>query len=344
MAQRVRIHKAGGWDQLKIEEFVCLDPQTDEVTIEVKAAGINFADVCVRQGLYSSAREFVGWPITPGFEVAGIVVGVGRNVKKFKIGDRVMGIMFFGGYSSEVNIKKSYVRKLSVGMDFSVAAGIPGVFLTSFYAIHWLARIHPKSTALVHSAAGGVGLALIQMLKDLDCKVIGVIGSSHKAKVAREYGADEIIDKSKTDLWSEAERIAPDGFDLIFDPNGISTFKQSYNHLAPCGLLFVYGFQSMLSKTNGRQNPFILIRDYLCTPRFSPFNMTKTNRSVLAFNLSYLFERLDLVADGLDFIFEKMKTKTFKPLPVRTYAFKDVAQAHKDIESGKTTGKLVLTF
>ena len=344
MAQRVRIYKPGGWDRLIIENFVCPDPAADEIKIDVKAAGINFADVCVRQGLYSSAKEFIGWPITPGFEVSGIISGLGRNVKGFKVGDRVMACTFFDGYSSQIVAKASYVRKIPEKMDFAVAAGIPGVFLTSYYALHWLARVHPKSTALVHSVAGGVGLSLTQMLKDLDCKVVGVIGSSHKTKIAREYGVDEVIDKSTSDLWKEAERITPSGFDLIFDPNGISTFNQSYQHLAPCGLLFVYGFQSMLSKTSGQQNLLILIRDYLRTPRFSPFNMTKTNRSVLAFNVSYLFERLELVTEGLDFILDKINKKTFKPLPVTSYKFQDVIKAHQAIESGKTVGKLVLTF
>jgi NADPH:quinone reductase-like Zn-dependent oxidoreductase len=100
----------------------------------------------------------------------------------------------------------------------------------------------------------------------------------------------------------------------------------------------------MLSKTNGRQNPLILIRDYLRTPRFSPFDMVKANKSVMGFNLSYLFERQDILGKGLDFIMSMLADKTFRPLPVTTYAFENVAKAHRDIESGKTTGKLVLTF
>src|SRR5262249_27059913 len=159
--------------------------------------------------------------------------------------------------------------------------GVPGVFLTSYYATHWLPRIHPGSVALVHSVAGGVGLSLTQVLKDLDCTVVGVVGGSHKVEVAKEDGVDVVIDKSSTDLWPAVEKAAPNGYNLIYDPNGISTFKQSYDHLAQCGLLFVYGFQSMLSKSKGRQTPLALIRDFLRTPRFSPFDMVKTNKSVM---------------------------------------------------------------
>lgn len=344
MAKRIRVYKSGRWDRLTIEDFECPSPKPDEVKIDVKAAGINFADVCVRQGLYSSANEFVGFPITPGFEVAGTVAAVGKKVKEFKVGDRVLAGVFFGGYSSQVVAKAEYARKLPTGLDFVQGASIPAVFLTAYYASHWLPRIHPGSVALVHSVAGGVGLALTQMLKDLDCKVVGVVGSSHKTTVAKEFGVDVVIDKSVTDLWAAAKEEAPKGYDLIYDPNGISTFKQSYDHLAQSGLLFVYGFQSMLSKTNGRQNPLILIHDYLRTPRFSPFDMVKANKSVMGFNLSYMYERQDILGEGLDFVMSKLADRTFHPLPVSSYTFDDVAKAHQAIESGKTTGKLVLTF
>lgn len=344
MAKRVRIYKPGGWDRLILEDFECPDPGPGEVKIDVKAAGVNFADVCVRQGLYSSANELVGFPITPGFEVAGKITAVGKGAKGFKVGDHVMGITFFGGYSSQITVKASYVRAAPAGLDFAQAAGVSGVFLTGYYATHWLPRIHPGSVALVHSAAGGVGLALIQMLKDLDCTVVGVVGGPHKIEVAKRYGADVVIDKSSTDLWPAAEKASPQGYGLVYDPNGVSTFKQSYDHLAQCGQLFVYGFQSMLSKSNGRQSPLILARDFLVTPRFSPFDMVKANKSVVGFNVSYLYERQDVVNEGLSFIIGKLRSKTFRALPVTRYDFGDVAQAHKAIESGETTGKLVLTF
>jgi len=344
MAKRVRIYKPGSWDRLIIEDFHCPAPEQDEVKIDVVATGVNFADVCVRQGLYSSAKKFVGWPITPGFEVAGRVNAVGKNVKGFTVGDRVMAITLFNGYSSQVVVKAEYVREIPSSLNFSEAASILGVFFTAYYATCWLTRVHPGSTALIHSAAGGVGLALTQILKDAGCRVVGVVGNTNKVSVSSDYGANIVIDKSKTDLWSALKIASPNGYDLIFDPNGLSTFKQSYNHLAPSGLLFVYGFHSMLSKSKGKRNLSLLTRDYLRTPRFNPFDMVKTNRSVIAFNVSYLFERHDIVKEGFSFILKKFQNKTFKPLPITSYAFNNVIQAHKDIESGKTTGKLVLTF
>ncbi len=345
MARRVRIASPGGWDHLTIETFTCPKPGPDEIQIDVAAIGINFADIAVRQGLYSSAKKFVGWPITPGFEVSGVVSAVGAQAKNsFKPGDRVLAATFFGGYSSRVTVGAAYARRIPGHLGFAEAAGIPAVFTTAYYAVNWLARVHPGSRALVHSAAGGVGLALIQLLKAQGCQVVGVVGSGAKTATARRYGADAVIDKSTQEWWTGAERASPAGFDLIFDPNGLSTLRQSYEHLAPGGLLFIYGFQSMLSGARGRQNPLALAQGYVRTPRFNPFDMVKTNRSIMAFNISYLYDRADILREAFDYIVSGFTGKHFMTLPTKTYPFQEVAKAHQDIESGKTTGKLILTI
>ncbi len=344
MAKRIRIHKPGSWDQLKIEDFDCPSPEAGSIKVDVAAAGINFADVIVRQGLYSSAKEYVGWPITPGFEIAGTVIEVGENVQDFHIGDRVMAVTFFGGYSSQVVVQAAYARTIPQDLSFTEAAGIPVTFMTSYYAACWTTRLHKDSVALVHSAAGGVGLSLMQILKEAGCRVIGVVGTTAKVDITQHYGADAVIDKSKADVWTDAEALADGGYDLIFDPNGVSTVKQSYKHLAPGGLLFVYGFQSMLSKNRGHQSFVSLASSYIQTPRLDLFDMVKTNRSVIAFNISYLYGRADIMAEAFDYIAAGFDSEALKVLPTATYDFHDVATAHKNIESGKTTGKLVLTF
>lgn len=346
MAEHVVIERAGSWDQLRFQEFTSPETQDDQIRIDVEAIGINFADIAVRQGLYASARQLVGWPITPGFEVAGTVAEAGKDVTGLQVGERVMAATFFNGYSSEVTVQAPYARPIPEDMSFSEAASIPAVFMTSYYATQHLARTHPGSTALIHSAAGGVGLAMTQTLKEQDCRVVGVVGSPEKRDVAYEYGADAVVskaDKSSRELWRDLERLAPNGYDQIFDPNGIGTLKQSYEHLAVGGLLFVYGFQSMLSKDKGRQNPLTLLTRLARMPHFNPREMVQTNRSVMGFNISFLFDKTNVFDKGFDYIIENFENGTFEPLPITTYPFKEVAQAHKDIESGKTTGKLVLT-
>jgi NADPH:quinone reductase-like Zn-dependent oxidoreductase len=214
--------------------------------------------------------------------------------------------------------------------------------MTAWYALFELAHPRPGQQVLVHSAAGGVGGALVQMAKLAGCQVVGVVGSSHKVATVKAHGADAVIDKSTQDLWAECERLAPAGFAVILDANGISTLQQSYEHLRRTGKLVVYGFHSMMPKKGGLPNWPKLAADYLRTPRFNPLTMTNDSKSVLAFNLSYLFDRKELLHEAIGQIARWLDAGRLAPPPVTTYPLADVARAHADIESGNTVGKLVL--
>jgi NADPH:quinone reductase-like Zn-dependent oxidoreductase len=197
---------------------------------------------------------------------------------------------------------------------------------------------------LVHSAAGGVGGALLQLGKIADCRMTGVVGAGHKVDTAFEYGADHVIDKSKEDLWHTAEKICPTGFDVVFDANGPATLKQSYSHLAPAGKLVSYGFHSMLSKRGGFPNYFKLAYEYFRVPRWSPLNLTNENKSLIAFNLSYLFHKIDLLKDSMQALMHWVEEGKIKAPPLQSFPYDKVADAHRNLESGKTVGKLILQF
>lgn len=340
--KKVVIHKAGSYDRLRFETQPLPKMGPDDVLVSVRAIGVNYADVVVRMGLYQSAKDYVGWPITPGFEFAGEVEAVGTAVTGHRVGDRVFGVTRFGGYATHIAVPQTQLFPIPSGMSFEQAAGFPAVFLTAYFALHELA--HPRSgdTLLIHSAAGGVGGSLVQLGKAAGCRVVGVVGSSHKVKVAEQMGADVVIDKSVDDLWSSAALHAPDGYDVIADANGVATLKQSYNHLRPAGRLVVYGFHTMMPKKGGRPNWFKLAWDYLRTPRFNPLDMTNENKNVMAFNLSYLFEHNDMLQRAMGDMVGWLKDGRIAPPPTTSYPFEQVAQAHQDIESGQTTGKLVL--
>jgi NADPH:quinone reductase-like Zn-dependent oxidoreductase len=171
---------------------------------------------------------------------------------------------------------------------------------------------------------------------------IAVVGQPHKVAVAREFGADVAIDKSVTSLWDEVKRVAPNGLDVVLDPNGAETLGGSYEHLRPTGRLIIYGFGSMLGRGKGRPNWSRLIRKYLATPRFQPLRMTNENKSVMAFNLSYLFDSLPIMREALDELYRWFEQGRIAPLPIKTYALEDVASAQRALETGETTGKLVL--
>ena len=345
-AKKIVIDRPGGYKRLQIKEFPSPIPQNHEVLIEVTAAGLNFADVFIRLGLYKSAKEFVGWPITPGFEFSGKVIQCGRDVSDLAEGTAVFGVTRFGAYASHLCVPRAQVFAISNDSEFDADqwAAFPTVFLTAYYGLFQNILIRPQMKILVHSAAGGVGGALLQLGKIVGCRMVGVVGAAHKVAAALEYGADVVIDKSRENLWSKAEAICPQGFDVVFDANGPATLKQSYRHLAPSGKLVVYGFHTMLSKRGGFSNYVKLAYGYLRIPKWNPLKMTNENKSLIAFNLSYLFDRIDLLTASMQDLMQWVAEGKIRGVPLQAYPFEKVADAHRALESGKTVGKLILKF
>ena len=342
--RRIVIARAGGYERLRLEEAPDPAPGRGELAIAVEAAGVNYADCVIRMGLYASAKKHVGWPITPGFEVAGTVAALGEDVAGPAVGTPVLAVTRFGGYASRVVVPRHQVFARPARLDTHTAAAFPTVFLTAYYALFELAHPRPGSRLLVHSAAGGVGGALVQLGKIAGATVVGVVGATHKVDTARSLGADFVVDKSRENLWDSAERHAPGGYHVVLDANGVTTLKESYRHLAPSGRLVSYGFHSMFPRHGGRPNWTQLLVGYLRTPRFNPIRMTNENRSVLAFNLSYLFDQEDLLLEAMGRLFGWLDEGRLRSPPVQSYPAARVADAHRALESGRTVGKLVLTF
>ncbi len=342
--RHVMIHKAGGTNTLVIEEAPDPTPSSDEVCVEVRACGVNFADLVVRMGLYSSAKQYVGWPIVPGFEVSGVVHSVGANVTSYRAGDRVIGVTRFGGYASRICLPESQIRPLPAAIDFAAGSAFPVAFLTAWYALYELSRLRQGHVVLVHSAAGGVGSALVVLAKRAGCRVIGVVGSPHKVRVVEELGADVVIDKSREALWPAVERAAPDGCHVVLDANGAETLKQGYAHLRPTGRVIVYGFHGLLRRGSDRLHLLRAGSGLLRTPRFNPLKMVEKNRGVLGFNLSYLFDELALFGEAMTELFGALERGELRLPPVQALPFADVAEAHRLLHSGTTVGKLALVL
>jgi NADPH:quinone reductase-like Zn-dependent oxidoreductase len=340
--KRVVLHRPGGYSRLQTEEAPDAAPGPGEVAVDVIAFGINYADCVVRMGLYAAVRELAGYPITPGFEIAGTVAAVGSGVPASLVGTPVMAVTLFGGYTTRLVISHGQVFPLPAGWSPLQAAAFPAVFLTAWTALFELAHPRPGNTVLVHSAAGGVGGALVQLAKLAGCRVIGVVGGAHKVDHVRSLGADAVIDKSSASLWQEAHHLAPGGYDVILDANGATTLAQSYRHLAAPGKLVVYGFHSMLPRRGGRPRWPRLAWTYLRTPRFSPLRLTRDNRSVLAFNLSFLATRTEFIRRGMDTLLAWANAGKIQPPAITPYPWEALADAHRDLESGTTMGKLVV--
>ena len=340
--RKVVVHAPGGFEALRVETHPERRAGDGEVRVAVRACGVNYADCIVRMGLYESAKEYVGWPITPGFEVAGTVEEVGADVDGFSPGDEVLAVTRFGGYASAIVVPEAQVFRRPDALSTEQAAAFPAVHLTAWYALFVLAQPRPGAKLLVHSAAGGVGTALLALARDAGFETVGVVGAAHKVEAARAAGAGAVIDKSTQDLWKEADRLAPEGYEVVLDANGPSTLRKSYARVRPGGRLVVYGFHSMLPRGSGK--PFLprLAIDWLRVPRFDPLRMTGDNRSVMAFNLSYLFDRRDLLQEAMTDLLARVGRGAIPPPRVTTFLLERVADAHRAIESGDTVGKLVL--
>jgi NADPH:quinone reductase-like Zn-dependent oxidoreductase len=308
------------------------DGTTTLIVLRICAFSINYADCCIRWGLYESANRFVGYPIVPGFDVAGVVEKVIppslaslSSPPPFKEGDRVYGATFFGAYSTRCLIPSNQLRKMPEGMSFAQAAALPAVSLTALYALHLGGRfssaitdgrspsdatanmIAPSNRSiLIHSAAGGVGSMMVQMAKLLGLSpVVGVVGRTSKVDEAKALGCDAVIDKqslreeSSSSMWDSIKAVGPrEGFSIIADPNGVSTLQDSFDHLCPSGRLVAYGFHSNLPLGRDSLNPMEWVRMVLKAskmPAFDPMELVTSNKSVMGFNLSFFVNEIEML-------------------------------------------------
>jgi NADPH:quinone reductase-like Zn-dependent oxidoreductase len=338
----ISIAKPGGFDRLRVVEMPDPEPKAGEVSVDVRAAGVNFADVVVRLGLYESAKKYVGWPITPGFEFSGEVRAVGSGVTDLQPGERVFGVTRFGGYATCLCVPSAQLFRVPEAFSHAQAATFPTVHLTAYYALREIMRTRPGAEVLVHSGAGGVGLAALQVARADGLIPIAVVRGAHKREQALAYGAKHVIDKSTQALWSELERVAPGGVQIVLESNGAETLKQSYRHLKPTGRLVVYGFTSMLTRGSARPNWLKLAWEFLRTPRFHPLEMVNSNKGVIAFNLSYLFEQEYLLTESMTRMLAEVSSGVLKALPVTEFSFDQAGEAHRALQSGTTVGKLAL--
>ena len=338
--KRIVVRRPGGHEALELIEEADPAPAAGQVRVRVRTAGINYADTVVREGHYEAAKGH--YPITPGFEFAGVVDALGSGVSDFKVGDRVFGFTRFGGYSSVQICEPGRLRLMPDGWDFGECAALPAVQFTAYQALQKVAKVEKGETILIHSAAGGVGTALLQQAKIAGLRSIAVVGSANKYAVAKNFGADAVVVRGPN-LWADLDRAAPDGFDAIFDANGVTTLKPGFARLKLGGRLVVYGFAEIMAR--GRRATMIeLAWNWLRVPRFSPLDMTATNRAVMGFNVVFLTDKASLAKEGFDKIAGWARSGELKKPPVTAFPIERVADAHAALESGDTVGKLVLTF
>jgi NADPH:quinone reductase len=320
----IQISKCGGAEELKLAEVPKPSPGPGQALVKIAAAGVNFIDVYFRIGLYK-----VDFPFTPGNEGAGTVESVGPGVTEVKPGDRVAYGMHRGSYAeyAVVPVAQQLV-KIPDRVDFNTAAAAMLQGMTAHYLTHSTFPLKQGDKALVHAAAGGVGLLLVQMAKMLGATVYGTAGTDEKAALAKQAGADETIVYTRDDFAVEVKRLTGGkGVDVVYDSVGASTFMKGLDLLRPRGMMALFG------QSSGPVPPFDL---NILNPKGSLF----VTRPSLAHHCLTREELLWRAGDVLGWIDSgKLKMRIDK-----TYPLADAAQAHRDLESRKTAGKLILTI
>jgi NADPH:quinone reductase len=296
-------------------------PKAREAVVKVSAAGVNFIDVYHREGRYKAPLPFV-----LGQEGAGTVTTTGEEVKGVKPGEPVAWTSVLGSYAEYVAVPADRLVPIPSGVDERQAAATMLQGMTAHYLCHDTYPLKRGETALIHAAAGGVGLLLVQMAHNIGARVIGTVSTEEKAKLAREAGADEIIFYTKTDFEAETKRLTGNrGVDVVYDSVGKTTFDKGLNVLRPRGMMVLFGGSS------GAVPPFDPIaltqKGSLFLTRPSLNNYIATREELLA-RSGALF---GMIADG------KLKLRI-----EHTYRLSEAQRAHRDLEGRKTTGKLLL--
>jgi NADPH2:quinone reductase len=317
----IQVARTGGPEVLTLVDVPVPDPKPNEALVQIKAAGINFIDVYFREGRYPAPLPFID-----GQEAAGVVVAVGPDVTTLRLGDRVAYTGVLGGYAEYATATADRLVKIPDELDFDQAAAAMLQGMTAHYLSHSTYPIKPGDTALIHAAAGGVGLLLVQMGKKLGARVIATAGSEAKAELARGAGADEVIIYTEQDFETETQRLTDgQGVNVVYDGVGQDTFAKDLNVLYPRGYLVLFGGAS------GPVAPF----DLLELTKHGSLFVTRPS-------LQHYVARREELEQRSDDVFQMIVRGDLKLRIFKKYPLEDVRQAHHDLEGRKTTGKLLL--
>ena len=337
----VLIERHGPPEVLVEREVPLADPGPDEVHLEVEAAGVNFADLLMRTGIYATVPPM---PYSPGFEAAGIVRRIGSGVADWRVGDRAIALIRFGGYARDLIVPLRNLFRYPATVSPADAAAVPVAFLTAWVALFESARVRAGETVLVLNAAGGVGTAAVQLAVWKGLRTIGTAGALRKRDfVVRELGAVACFD-SAGDWGAEVERLVGDrGVDAALDAVGGAATRTCRRLLAPLGRLVFYGLSDAMPSL--RKNWLELIRAWLATPRFHPLSLIEPNIGVSGIHLLHLKEREALLRPALDQIFAAVTAGHLRPLVDCSFPLDRAGaiQAHHYLHDRKVIGKVILT-
>jgi NADPH:quinone reductase-like Zn-dependent oxidoreductase len=307
--------------------------------INVKAAGINFADLMARQGLYPDAPDL---PAILGYEVAGDVVDVGEGVEGFQAGDRVMAGCRFGGYSEMVSVRPDQVLALPEDWSYEEGASLLIVYATAYAGLVSFGNLRAGERILVQAAAGGVGIAATQIAKLLGAEIYGTASAS-KHDAIRGFGVEHPIDYRDKDFAEEARRISGEQtpFDLILDGVGAKSWKDGYGLLRAGGRLVMIGASSFV--TGEKRNLPKAAANLARVPRFNPIKMSSESKSVIGLNMLRLWDARGSLDEFIEPLEQWIDQGILRPVVAEAFPLARVADAHRFMGERKNVGKVVLT-
>lgn len=333
------IPRYGPPEVFQIRESPDPAPGSGDIRVGVRAAGVNYADILARLGLYPDAPKP---PVVVGYEIAGTVDQTGPGVTGFAPGDRVLALTRFGGYSDAVVVPAKNAFRVPADLSDTEAAAIPVNYLTAALALYRMAALNPGDTVLIHNAGGGVGVAAAQLARLRRATVIGT-ASAFKHAALRSFGVEHTIDYHHADVESEVRRITRGrGADVILDPIGGRSFTTSYRMLAPLGRLVVFGLSAAVR--GEQRNVWHAFRAWMATPRFNPLSLINRNRGVFGLHLGHLWDEHAQLSALMSMILSEVTAERLRPVVARTFPLERVADAHRFIQQRMNIGKVILTM
>lgn len=335
--RQVYITAAGGPDRLQLRESPDPQPSGAQLRIRVKAAGINFADILARRGLYPDAPKL---PAVVGYEVAGIVDAAGPAAAPGWIGKPVIALTRFGGYADTVLVEQHQAFEKPAALSFEQGAAIPVNYLTAWQLMVVMGSLSADEAVLIHNAGSGVGLAAIDIGRQLGCRMIGT-ASAGKHAFLKQRGLHEAIDYNGVDWFPELMRLTADrGVELVLDPLGGSHWKKSYKALRHTGRLGMFGIST--ATESSLPGPLKLVSIGLGLPLFNPVGLMNQNRSVFGVNMGHLWHEPDKVAQWMQRILRGVDEGWVRPHVDKAFPIAQAGEAQSYIEARRNTGKVVL--
>ncbi|HEY9838946.1 MAG TPA: zinc-binding dehydrogenase [Candidatus Obscuribacterales bacterium] len=336
-AWAMQIPRKGGYDVFEKVAVPRKPPGPDEVAIDVKACGVNFADTLMRMGMYPEAPKM---PFVPGYEVAGTVAAVGADVKNLKPGDRVMSATYFGGYTTYAVVQQDKALPIPEHLDFEQAAGLLVNFMTAWVALHEMSRIRTGDHVLIHGVAGGVGLAALQIAKNAGCVVYGTAGSQEKLDYAKSKGLDYGVNYRKHDFVEDIRlNVGRRPIDTILDAVGGDNIAKDRKLLKPSGRVVIYGMASAV--TGEKANPFASLLAGLQMFHVNILSLFSQNQGIYGLNVLRLWPH-DIMRRCGEEILKEFNEKRLETTIDKVFALEDVGEAHRYLQDRKNIGNVVL--